>query len=152
MTRWLDADQQRAWRTFLTMQGKLSARLNRQLQDDSGLSLADFDVLVHLTDVSEARRRVTELATALTWEKSRLSHQVARMERRGLVAREDCADDRRGAWVVLTDEGRRAIEEAAPRHVDTVRDLVFDHLDPADVASLASISARILGGLADESR
>jgi DNA-binding MarR family transcriptional regulator len=152
VTRWLDADQQRAWRAFLTMQGKLNARLNRQLQDDSGLSLADFDVLVHLTDVPGARRRVTELATALTWEKSRLSHQVARMERRGLVAREDCADDRRGAFVVLTDEGRKAIEEAAPPHVDTVRELVFDHLDPVDVASLASISERILDGLTDESR
>ncbi|HEV7824037.1 MAG TPA: MarR family transcriptional regulator [Mycobacteriales bacterium] len=151
MTRWLDDTEQHAWRGYLRMQGKLSARLNRQLQTDSGLSLADFDVLVHLTDVADARVRVSELARALQWEKSRLSHHVARMERRGLVAREECADDGRGAFVVLTPQGRTAIEGAAPPHVETVRGLVFDMLTPEQVRVLGEISELVLARIdADE--
>ncbi len=129
------------------MNAQLSAHLHRQLQADSGLSLADFDVLVQLTDRTEPRMRVGELADALQWEKSRLSHHLARMNKRGLIAREDCPDDARGAFIVLTEKGRQAIEQAAPAHVDTVRDLVFDHLSAEEVAALAAISARVLGRL-----
>ncbi|MPY81472.1 MAG: MarR family transcriptional regulator [Actinophytocola sp.] len=150
-TQWLTEQQQRAWRAYLDMNTQLTARLHRQLQADSGLSLADFDVLVQLTDRAEPRMRVGELAAALQWEKSRLSHHLARMQRRGLVGREDCADDGRGAFVVLTPEGRSAIEEAAPAHVDTVRDLVFDQLTTAQVRSLATIADRVLGRLHDTS-
>ena len=110
------------------MGSRLPAALNRQLQRDSDLSLQDFDVLVQLTDVDEGRVRVSALAAALGWERSRLSHHVTRMERRGLVAREECDDDGRGAFVVLTPAGRAAIERAAPGHVRTVRSLVFDAL------------------------
>jgi DNA-binding MarR family transcriptional regulator len=145
--RWLDEDQQRAWRGYLRMQGQLSARLNRQLQADSDLSLADFDVLVALTDLPEERMRVLELARVLQWEKSRVSHHVGRMERRGLVIREECREDGRGAFVVLTPAGRRAIEAAAPPHVDTVRRLVFDHLTPEQVETLATISDLVLARL-----
>ena len=144
MTRWLDDDQQRAWRGYLRMQSRLTARLNRDLQTDADLSLADFDVLVRLTDVPDARVRVVELARALDWEQSRLSHQVARMQKRGLVVREECADDRRGAFVVLTPSGRRAIGAAAPRHVETVRRLVFDALTDDEVATLTRITDRVL--------
>ncbi|WP_031466024.1 MarR family winged helix-turn-helix transcriptional regulator [Sciscionella sediminilitoris] len=147
MTRWLSDDERRAWRGYLDMNAQLSAHLHRQLQADSGLSLADFDVLVQLTDRTEPRMRVGELADALQWEKSRLSHHLARMNKRGLIAREDCPDDARGAFIVLTEKGRQAIEQAAPAHVDTVRDLVFDHLSAEEVAALAAISARVLGRL-----
>lgn len=126
------------------MHAQLMARLHRQLQSDSGLSLADFDVLVQLTDQPEPRMRVGELGQALQWEKSRLSHHVARMQRRGLVLREDCPDDARGAYVVLTEQGRTAIEQAAPTHVETVRKLVFDPLTADDVEALASIADRVL--------
>ena len=85
--RWLDDREQRAWRGYLAMQGRLQAHLNRRLQADSGLSLADFEVLVALTDVPDGRVRVRELAEAVQWEKSRLSHHLARMERRGLIER-----------------------------------------------------------------
>jgi DNA-binding MarR family transcriptional regulator len=149
-TRWLDESQQQAWRGYLQMQSRLSARLNRQLQTDSDLSLADFDVLVALTDQPEDRLRVSELARALQWEKSRLSHHVGRMERRGLVAREECAADGRGAFVVLTTEGRRTIEAAAPPHVAAVRRLVFDHLTPEQVATLDTIARDVLGRLETE--
>jgi DNA-binding MarR family transcriptional regulator len=145
--RWLDAAEQRAWRSYLRMQGQLSARLNRQLQLDSGLSLADFDVLVQLTDVPAARVRVSELARSLQWEKSRLSHHVARMERRGLVRREECTDDGRGSFVVLTEAGRTAIESAAPPHVDAVRRFVFDDLTPVQLEALSAITAHVLSRL-----
>jgi len=142
--RWLDDQEQRAWRGYLAMQARLQAQLNRQLQADSGMSLADFDVLVALTDRPEVQMRVLELAEALQWEKSRLSHHLARMERRGLIERRDCPEDARGAFVLLTDAGRAAIERAAPAHVDTVRTLVFDGLDPAQVETLADIAEGVL--------
>lgn len=142
--RWLDEREQRAWRGYLAMQSRLQAQLNRQLQADSGMSLPDFDVLVALTDRPAVRMRVLELAEALQWEKSRLSHHLARMERRGLIERQGCPDDARGAVVVLTDEGRRAIDRAAPAHVEAVRALVFDGLDPDQVATLTAITEGVL--------
>jgi DNA-binding MarR family transcriptional regulator len=142
--RWLDEREQRAWRGYLAMQSRLHARLNRRLQDDSGLSLTDFDVLVALTDRTGVRMRVHELADTLQWERSRLSHQLSRMQRRGLVEREDCEDDARGAFVVLTTEGRRAIERAAPPHVEAVRDLVFDGLDDGQIDALAQIAETVV--------
>jgi DNA-binding MarR family transcriptional regulator len=144
MTRWLDEREQRAWRGYLAMQARLQARLNRELQADSGLSIADFDVLVALTDHHDGPLRVLELAEAVQWEKSRLSHHLARMERRGLVEREDCPDDARGAFVVLTAQGRAAIEHAAPAHVETVRALVFDGLTAAQVDALAAIADAVV--------
>ena len=125
MTRWLSEAEQHAWRGLLAMTTKLEARLNRELQEAGGLSLADYDVLVPLSEAPQGRLRVFELASDLGWERSRLSHHLGRMQRRNLVTREDCAADRRGAFVVLTDKGRTAIEEAAPAHVETVRRLVF---------------------------
>jgi DNA-binding MarR family transcriptional regulator len=149
--RWLDERQQHAWRRYLAMNAQLSARLHRQLQADSGLSLADFAVLVQLTDSPEERVRVLELAQALQWEKSRLSHHLARMQRRGLIAREDCPDDARGAFIVLTSQGRRAIEQAAPQHVNTVRDLVFDQLTTEQVEVLRTIAEQVLARLEHDS-
>jgi DNA-binding MarR family transcriptional regulator len=147
--RWLDGREQRAWRGYLTMQAELQATLHRRLQADAGLSLADFDVLVALSDRAGEPVRAGELAGVLQWEKSRLSHHLARMERRGLVAREDCPDDARGAFVALTDAGRRAQEAAAPAHVAAVRELVFDGLAPEQVDVLIAVSdevrARIAG-------
>ncbi|MEU7878013.1 MarR family winged helix-turn-helix transcriptional regulator [Microbispora bryophytorum] len=145
--RWLDADEQRAWRAYLRMQGRLTARLNRQLQADSGLSLADYDVLVHLTDREEGRLRPYELQRDLQWEQSRLSHHLTRMQHRGLVRREECADDGRGAYVVITEEGRRAIAAAAPGHVETVRRLFFDGLTREQVTALEQLATDVLDRL-----
>jgi DNA-binding MarR family transcriptional regulator len=145
--RWLDEHQQRAWRSYLAMNAQLMARLHRQLQADSGLSLADFAVLVQLTDQHEERIRVLALAQALQWEKSRLSHHLARMQQRGLIARQDCPEDARGAFIVLTPHGRRAIARAAPRHVNTVRDLVFDQLTTEEVDTLHTIAQHVLARL-----
>lgn len=154
--RWLDDRQQRAWRGYLAMQTRLRAQLNRRLQADSGLSLADFDVLVALSEGDDALMRVHELAETLLWEKSRLSHQLARMRRRGLVERRDCPDDARGTFVVLSAAGQRAIEHAAPGHAEAVQSLVFDGLDGRQIETWAEISdvvlARICHDPVDEKR
>ena len=142
--RWLDDDEQRAWRAYLRMQSRLTAALNRQLQNESGLSLADYDVLVQLTDAPDGRLRPYELQRALDWEQSRLSHHLSRMQRRKLVARDECIDDGRGAYIQITDTGRQAITNAAPGHVATVRNLFFDALTREQVATLEDLSTRIL--------
>src|SRR5580693_9725814 len=114
---WLSDDEQRAWRTYLRMSSLLPAALNRQLQQDSGLTLPEYEVLVQLSEAPEQRLRPFQICEALNWEQSRLSHQLTRMERRGLVSRHECAVDGRGAFIQLTVDGAGAIGTAAPRHV-----------------------------------
>ena len=145
--RWLSAEEERVWRRWLTLNARLSATLQRKLQDDAGLSMPDFEVLVHLTDSPEGRVRVTDLARLLQWERSRVSHHVTRMERRRLVRRVECAEDGRGAFVVITPQGRAAIEQAAPGHVNAVRRLVFDALSPEEVDAFATIIEKALAQL-----
>ncbi len=144
MSGWLTEDEQRAWRGLLQMTAQLNARMNRQLQNDFGMSLADYDVLVVLSEAPAGRLRVFEITDALAWEQSRVSHHLARMQRRGLIAREECAADARGAFVVLTETGRAAIERAAPAHVETVRELVFDGLSPDQLTALTAVTSRVL--------
>lgn len=141
---WLNERQQRAWRGWLAVNARLPTVLHHQLQEDSGLSLPDFDVLVQLTDTPAGRVRVLPLAHSLGWERSRLSHHIKRMEGRGLVEREECPDDGRGAFVVLTRSGRDAIERAAPEHARTVRDLVFDSLSDEELRVLADFTDKVL--------
>jgi DNA-binding MarR family transcriptional regulator len=148
MIRWLTEEEQRAWRGLLRMTSQLNARMNRQLLQDYGVSLADYDVLVVLSEAPEGRLRVFEVADALAWEQSRVSHQLARMQRRGLIAREGCASDARGAFAVLTEAGRAAIERAAPAHVETVRQLVFDGLTHDQLMALTEITTGVLDRLA----
>ncbi|MET7638438.1 MarR family transcriptional regulator [Streptomyces sp. NPDC005438] len=149
-TRWLTEQEESAWRGYLATHTRLSARLHRQLQRDSGLSLTDFEVLVHLTDRSDQRIRVLELAEELQWEKSRLSHHLGRMQRRGLVTRESCTRDGRVSYVSLTPRGREAIENAAPQHVETVRALFLDLLTEEQIDTLREISERVRAHLEDE--
>ncbi len=144
---WLSDDQQKVWRTWVALSAQLPAYLGRELQADAGLSLPDFDVLVQLTDAVEGRVRVLDLARDLAWERSRLSHHVSRMEVRGLVRREECLDDGRGAFVVLTDSGRAAIVKAAPHHVRAVRGVVFDGLDETGTAALGRALEVMLAAL-----
>ncbi len=111
--------------------------------------MPDFEVLVLLTDVEDGRLRVSDLANKLDWERSRLSHHLKRMTRRGLITRADCADDARGSFAVITAEGRQAIENAAPGHVDAVRRLVIDALSAKELGQLAAISAKIQAAVDD---
>ncbi|NUS45245.1 MAG: winged helix-turn-helix transcriptional regulator [Mycobacteriaceae bacterium] len=141
---WLSAQEQRSWRDFIRLHQKLAARLSADLQGHSKLSGADYEILVALTDVPDGRLRFQDLAKEVEWEQSRLSHQIRRMTARDLVARENCAEDGRGAFVVVTPHGRDAIEAAAPRHVALVRHLVVDALEPEELAALGRFSRRIV--------
>jgi len=147
--QWLTADEQRAWRAYLRAGSLLTTRLNRLLQAECGLSLPEYEVLVQLSETPEGKLRPFQLGLALDWEQSRLSHMLSRMSRRGLVARQDCAGDRRGAEVVLTAAGRAAIEAAAPGHVAAVRRLVFDRMDSEQATVFGQVFGDILAGLED---
>lgn len=141
---WLDDEQQRTWRAWLEVNARLFARISRDLQAANGLSLQDYDVLVALTDVPDASVRMRDLGVLLQWEKSRLSKHITRMEGRGLVARRECGDDRRGAFVEITDDGLAAIRAAAPGHAALVREVFFDGLDDEQVRELGRICGTVL--------
>jgi len=132
------------------MERRLSGRVARELQRGTGLSGADYEVLVNLSEAPERRLRAFQLGVATGWEKSRLSHHITRMEDRALVRRASCPTDSRGAYVVLTAEGRRAIEAAAPQHVEHVRRWFVDALSPDQLDALADISDAILARLGDD--
>jgi DNA-binding MarR family transcriptional regulator len=145
--RWLDEHEARVWQAQLNMQRELMAELERQLFRDSGLSGADYAILVPLSEAPEGVLRARELGTEAGWDRSRLSHQVSRMEKRGLVTRENCSEDARGSMVRLTDEGRTAIEAAAPGHVAAVRRHFFDLLSEQEVTLLGSLYDRLMASL-----
>ena len=138
-TPWLSAQEEHLWRAWTQLNAELSATLQREMQNDAKLSLSDYEVLVHLTDSPEGRVRVSDLARLLQWERSRVSHHLTRMERRGLVERSECAEDGRGAFIAVTTTGRTANEQAAPGHVAAVRRLVFDALSADEVRTLSTL-------------
>lgn len=146
---WLSEEDERVWRPWIRLMALLPAELQRELQADAGLSLSDYDVLVQLTDSPGQRVCVTDLARALSWERSRVSNHVARMQRRGLIERDECREDGRGAYVVLTPLGRTAMERAAPGHDRTVRRLVFDQLTPEQIEVMGAVTDRVLSRLED---
>ncbi len=147
--RWLTGAEYRAWIGYRRMRARLDLQLARDLARDSGLSEPDYDVLSTVSEAEGRRMRLSELAARMLWSRSRLSHHITRMQQRGLVAREECADDGRGAVVVLTRAGWRAIEAAAPRHVASVRRHFIDLLTSDQVDALAAITGAVLGHLAD---
>jgi len=146
-SRWLDDEQQQTWRTWLDVNAQLFARISRELQATSGLSLQDYDVLVALTDVPDGSVRMRDLGAKLQWEKSRLSKHLTRMAARGLVARRECHDDRRGAFVEVTDEGLAAIRGAAPDHAALVKNVFFDGLDREQLQDLRAVLTTVLDRL-----
>lgn len=151
-TRWLDEREARAWRSFLRLGTGVRASTSRQLQRDCGLSEADYEVLVNLSEAPKGTLRAFEIGRATAWEKSRLSHHLTRMEQRGLVERVRCPTDNRGFDVVITPAGRAAIEAAAPQHVEHVRRIFVDVLSPQQLDALAEISEAVLDALAAEDR
>ena len=129
------------------MQMRLTAELARQLSEQSSLSYPDYIVLVALEVQPEGRGRIFEVANEIGWEKSRLSHHIGRMSERGLVRREKCDSDRRGAFVVITPAGRRELRAAAPGHVETVRRLFIDGLSAEQLRVFAEVSEQTLARL-----
>ena len=141
---WLNDEETALWRTYLALEGRLHLEIQRDLKMSSDLTEPEFEVLVHLSE-ADGPLRMTALADALQWERSRVSHQVTRMAKRGLVQRTSCPEDGRGAFVSTTDEGLREIEKAAPDHVRTVRRVFLDRLDDDDKRELGRILALVEG-------
>jgi DNA-binding MarR family transcriptional regulator len=147
---WLNAREDRAWRAFMHARDQLNAYLNQQLLQDSGLSGADYEILAVLSEHPTGHLPAQELGALVRWEKSRLSHQVRRMQDRGLVAREANPADGRSAMICLLPAGRRAIQDAAPQHVRNVRRHFTGLFTPAELDTLAALNERILQHLAGE--
>ena len=148
-TRWLDEDEQRAWRAFIEATGLLMDQLDRELQRDAGMPHAYYEILVRLSEQPDSSLRMSELAARSHSSRSRVSHAVARLEEAGWVRRESVSDDRRAALAVLTPEGFAALAAAAPGHVEGVRTHLLDRLTPAQVTQLRRISEAVRDPLLD---
>ena len=141
---WLSPEEERAWRAYRRMRTLLDLQNARDLARDSHLSESDYDVLSTLTEKPGRSWRASELGARLLWSTSRLAHHAGRMERRGLIARGECAEDGRGATVTLTDAGWAALQAAAPAHVASVRRHFIVLLTPAEVQTLADVAGKVL--------
>jgi DNA-binding MarR family transcriptional regulator len=147
-TRWLSAEQQRAWRSYIESSKVLFDALDRQLQRDANMPHAYYEILVRLSEADGRALRMSELADSTRSSRSRLSHAVARLEERGWVQREDCPTDRRGQLARLTDSGFAVLAAAAPGHVGAVRDYLVEALTPEQLAQLEAICAAIAAKVA----
>lgn len=144
MTTWLTDEEQAAWRAWLAATRLVAEALEAQLQRDAGMPHAYYEVLVRLSEAPDGALRMSELARAVGSSRSRLSHAVARLEARGWVAREACAQDLRGTTAFLTDAGRAALQQAAPGHVAAVRAVLLDALSPAQVQQLRRVGEAVV--------
>ncbi|MFI6598607.1 MarR family winged helix-turn-helix transcriptional regulator [Nonomuraea sp. NPDC050536] len=150
-TRWLDEREMRAWIGYRRMRLLLDLELGRDLMNASGLSEPDYDVLSNLSEAPGRSMRLSALAAHMHWSKSRLSHHITRMQQRGLVERQECADDGRGSAVVLTDTGWDSIVQAAPGHVESVRRHLIDLMTEEELDALAAFSRRVIEKLESDS-
>jgi DNA-binding MarR family transcriptional regulator len=148
--RWLSAEEQRVWRGYLTATRLLASALDRELQRDSGIPHTYYEILVRLSEAPDRVMRMSDLAEASDSSRSRLSHAVARLEETGWVRRQTCPTDRRGSFAVLTDAGFDVLVAAAPGHVESVRQHLFDPLTPEQVATLGEICRLITGSIRPE--
>lgn len=145
-TRWLTAQEQRAWGAYIRLAKMLMRQLDRDLHP-FGLSTNDYEILVELSEAPGTRLRMTELADLTAQSRSRLSHQITRMEVRGLVRREGCAGDKRGTFAVITPRGKALIERVAPSHVDSVRRHFIDQISPEHLGVLTDACKPVLDRL-----
>ncbi len=141
--RWLSDHEQGVWRAYLDVMRLLMDRMQRQLVEDSGLTSGEYEVLVQLSEAPERQLRMSELADRIVNSRSRLTHTVGRMEARGMVLRQPCADDGRGVMCILTDDGYEALVKAAPGHVESVRAALFDPLTDDDVVALGAVMEKV---------
>ncbi len=148
MTQWLSEDEQRAWRAWIAASNTLNHRLSADLQSQHGITLADYEILVQLSEHPDRKLRMSELAEATLASRSRLSHQVDRLVKRGLVERQECEFDKRGSFAALTDQGWKAIVAAAPDHVDSVRTYLVDVLTPEEFDALGRACRKVSDNVA----
>jgi DNA-binding MarR family transcriptional regulator len=142
--RWLDAQEQEAWRAWLYSAQLLQDQLDRELIRETGMPHAYYEILAQLSETPGRMLRMSQLADRCLSSRSRLSHAVSRLQERGWVRRQECPEDGRGQLAVLTDEGFTALEAAAPVHVNGVRSHLFDQLSPDQVAALRDIGKTLL--------
>lgn len=150
--RWLSDDEQRLWRTILEVFRNVTTTIDDRLQDTAALSSPDFSVLVVLSEADNRTLRLRDLCGELGWDRSRTSHQVTRMEKRGLVAKQVSPGDARGILVTITADGLSRLAAAAPDHVETVRRLIFDHLTDERTAALQGLLDDIAGATGDKTQ
>jgi DNA-binding MarR family transcriptional regulator len=147
MTEWLTIDEQQSWRAYLAATTLLAEKLSRELQAAHGITMADYEILVRLSEAPDRRLRMSQLASHTLASRSRLSHQVDRLEKTGLVERQACEDDRRGANAVLTETGWNLLVAAAPTHVEGVRRHLVDLLTDDQFAQLGAALGIVAGHL-----
>ena len=143
-TRWLTPPQQRDWRAFVDGSVRLLEVLDQSLKTGHGLSLAEYEILVRLSEAPDRNLRMAQLAAEASQSRSRLSHTCTRLESKGLVRRETCASDKRGVLAYLTEEGFKALEQASHDHVNTVRDFFIEVVDPADLEAIGRAFSAII--------
>ena len=149
-TDWLSEDEREAWLALVSIMFRLPGAVETQLRSEEDMSLAEYLVLAMLSEASDHRHRMSELAAATNTSQSRLSRIVARMEKAGLVTREGRLDDRRVVIAEITDAGIERIQQAAPAHVRHVRDIVFNRLSPEQVGQLVEIGHSLNRGPAED--
>ncbi|WP_216214546.1 MarR family winged helix-turn-helix transcriptional regulator [Amycolatopsis aidingensis] len=147
MTEWLDAEQQRDWRAFIEGSIRFIDLLDRNLQEQHGLTLAEYELLVRLSEADGQSMRMAELAAVAYYSRSRLSHRIAGLEKRGLVRREPTADDRRGVLALLTEDGYRTLRRAAPDNLRTVREHFVDVIEPGDLRAVGRALRAVISRL-----
>lgn len=147
---WLSPDEQRSWRAWLSASTLLADQLNRELQSQRGLTGADYEILVRLSESPDRRMRMSDLAASTLASRSRLSHQIDRMVDAGLVTRETCSEDRRGSFAALTDIGWETLVQAAPDHVASVRAHLVDVLTPDEFAALGRACQKVSDRLKEQ--
>jgi len=145
--RWLNVEEMRAWRAYVVGTALLDAQLNRDLLEEHQLALADYELLVRLSEAPGGQIRMSALAGQVASSKSRISHQVGRMEEVGLVRRQESPGDRRGVLAVLTNHGHEVLRSAAPTHVRSVRDNLLDLLSDQERLVLAEVFERVVSHL-----
>ncbi|WP_018341036.1 MarR family winged helix-turn-helix transcriptional regulator [Corynebacterium caspium] len=142
--RWLNDEEQSLWRLILAATRTVDRALDETLQRDHSISSAEYAVLVSLSEAEGESLRLRDICTSLDWDRSRTSHQVTRMEKRGLVAKQNCVGDARGVVVQLTEAGKKRLNTAVPEHVESVRRLIFDHLTPEQLPVLEEFFENVL--------
>ena len=150
MTRWLSEHEQTLWRGWITASMLLPDRLSRDLQEQHGLTGTDYQILVELSESPERRMRMSTLADRTLLSRSRLSHQVDRMTKAGLVERQECEQDGRGMFAVMTDHGWATIVNAAPDHVESVRRHLIDRLTAEEFEAFGRACVKIAEGLRED--